>query len=70
MRNRKTLALVTALAFTFGWLASDALAAEEEAALSGYCPVAYAHGKAIKGDPKLSSEHDGQIYHFAREAAK
>lgn len=40
-------------------------------ALGGYCPVAYvAMNKAVKGDPKLSADHEGRHYVFANADAK
>jgi YHS domain-containing protein len=42
-----------------------------EAALGGYCPVAYsAMDKAVKGDPKFTSVHDGKTYHLTNAKAK
>lgn len=40
-------------------------------ALDGNCPVAYAAmGKAVKGDPAVSSEVGGRTYLFSNAAAK
>jgi YHS domain-containing protein len=42
-----------------------------EAAIGGYCPVAYtAMDKAVKGDPKFASVHDGKTYHLTNAKAK
>lgn len=41
------------------------------AALSGYCPVAYAKmGKAVPGDAKFASEFNGQTYFSSSSEAK
>ena len=40
-------------------------------ALQGYCPVAYsAMGKAVKGDPKVSTVYQGHRYLFTNADAK
>ncbi len=40
-------------------------------ALHGYCPVAYsAMGKAVKGDPKVSTVYEGRRYLFTNTDAK
>lgn len=44
---------------------------EKGVILKGYDAVAYfKEGKAIKGDPKYSSNYEGAIYYFASEADK
>ncbi len=44
---------------------------KKEAALDGYCPVAYhVLKKAVKGKPDLSSKYDGKTYHFVNAKAK
>lgn len=49
----------------------SALAADKEAAIGGYCPVAYVKmHKAVKGDPKWSSVRDGQTFLFSAPEAK
>jgi YHS domain-containing protein len=46
-------------------------AAGKEAAIGGYCPVAYVKmGKAVKGDARWSSERDGQTFLFSAAQAK
>ena len=43
----------------------------KEPAIGGYCPVAYvAAGKALKGDPKYASDHDGKHYLLVNADAK
>lgn len=43
----------------------------EKDAIGGYCPVAYvAAGKALKGDPRFTVEHEGHLYQFVSEDAK
>lgn len=60
------LGLVVALA-----MGLSALAAGSAAAIGGYCPVAYVKmGKAVKGDPRWSSERDGQTFLFSAPQAK
>lgn len=60
------LGLVVALA-----MGLSALAAGSEAAIGGYCPVAYVKmGKAVKGDARWSSERDGQTFLFSAPQAK
>jgi len=45
--------------------------AASDAALGGYCPVAYAvMGKAVKGDPKFASEFEGETFYLANAKAK
>ena len=42
-----------------------------EAALGGYCPVAYAEMKqAMKGDRQHKSEYEGHTYYFANAEAR
>jgi len=61
-------AAALALVLTVG---SVAFAADNEPAIGGYCPVAYAKmGKAIKGDARWSSERDGQTFLFSAAQAK
>lgn len=44
---------------------------EKEPAIGGYCPVAYvAAGKALKGDRRYSSDHQGRRYLFVSADAK
>lgn len=44
---------------------------EKEPAIGGYCPVAYvAAGKALKGDRRYSSDHQGRRYLFVSGDAK
>ncbi len=44
---------------------------QPELALKGYCPVAYAAmGKAVKGNPAISSTHQGRTYRFLNADAK
>ncbi len=51
--------------------AAKAAKASMAPAIGGYCPVAYAAvGKAIKGDPKFASMHDGHKYLFVNADAK
>jgi len=43
----------------------------ETAALDGYCPVAYvAMDMAVKGDPEISLDYDGEHYLFGNADAK
>lgn len=52
-------------------VASVLVAQSHEPALGGYCPVAYkAMNKAVKGDAKFSSMHDGHTYYFVNADAK
>ncbi|MCI0451554.1 MAG: hypothetical protein L0Z51_04070 [Candidatus Latescibacteria bacterium] len=66
--RRIVLMLTTAL---FAFAATGAFADSKEPAIGGYCPVAYvAMGKAVKGDPKVSVDHEGKHYLFVSADAK
>jgi YHS domain-containing protein len=68
MKRVTTWGLALALALAMGVVA---LAAGNEPAIGGYCPVAYVKmGKAVKGDPRWSSERDGQTFLFSAPQAK
>ncbi len=42
-----------------------------EPALNGYCPASFLlAGKAVKGDPAMRSEYQGNVYYLADAAAK
>ncbi|MEW6304674.1 MAG: YHS domain-containing (seleno)protein [Verrucomicrobiota bacterium] len=66
-------ALVTMLSLTTAWADHNAahtktlvLKDKNGLALQGYDPVAYfTDNKAVKGDAKLKSSHEGATYHFA-----
>jgi YHS domain-containing protein len=72
--------LLLALVLTTALVAGQAVAADDhdhaehhnhDAALDGYCPVAYAAmGKAVKGNPELAVEHEGRTYFMANGKAK
>jgi len=58
------------LALAFG-VSGGIRAAEKDAAIGGYCPVAYVKmGKAVKGDARWSSEREGQKFPFSAPQAK
>jgi YHS domain-containing protein len=58
------------LALAFG-VSGGIRAAEKDAAIGGYCPVAYVKmGKAVKGDARWSSEREGQKFLFSAPQAK
>ena len=66
---------ILALALLLGLTTAPLLLAEDhttgEAALDGYCPVAYsAMHKAVKGNPKFASEYEGRTYYLANGKAK
>jgi YHS domain-containing protein len=68
----RRIPLISAV-FAIAIAASTTLAGEghKNAALHGYCPVAYiAAGKAIKGNPELSMDFAGKHYVFANADAK
>ena len=68
---RKTI--LTLLTVLFAFAGSPALADKtpDAPAIGGYCPVAYvAMSKAVKGDPKVSLDHDGMHYLFVNAEAK
>lgn len=68
MKRSMTWGLGLALAFA---VAGGVAAADKEAAIGGYCPVAYVKmGKAVKGDARWSSEQDGQKFLFSAPQAK
>lgn len=72
------VSLAAALAFSAPALAGDEMkhemkkhgVTEGEVALGGYCPVAYAEGMAVKGDPMHASRYKGHTFHFANADAK
>jgi YHS domain-containing protein len=73
----KNIAKVLLLSFSLLLLISVLVSAQskmdhkQEPAIGGYCPVAYlAAGKALKGDPKYSVEHEGHLYYFVNAEAK
>jgi len=74
-KRKKFLHLAMALTLLLG-LGSATLVvagdhAEGEAALGGYCPVAYvAMGKAVEGKEKFASEYEGHTYYLANAKAK
>lgn len=44
---------------------------DDRPALEGYCPVAYmTEGKAVRGDAKYRSRHQGQVYYLSSAEAK
>ncbi len=72
MMNRyKASFLGVAAATGIAVLAAGAATAADKAAIGGYCPVAYVKaGVAMKGDPKISAEQDGQTFLFSSDGAK
>lgn len=68
LRAGRVLAAVFTLAAMWeGAFAQDAI----PPAIGGYCPVSYqTQSKAVKGDEKFQSTHEGQRYYFASEDAK
>ena len=67
MKKAIWIAAVVALVATTG----IAGAGEKHAEYGGHCPVAYAMmNKAVKGDPKVSSDFAGKHYVFANSDAK
>jgi YHS domain-containing protein len=68
MMPRLFLMLIAALTVATAGVSS---AAKPAPALQGYCPVAYvAMSKAVKGNPKIASTHEGRRYVFANAEAK
>jgi YHS domain-containing protein len=68
MKRALMLAVGAALAVA---VAAGTYADTKEAAIGGYCPVAYVKmGKAVKGDARWSSERDGQTFLFSAAQAK
>ena len=68
----KNVSKVLALGLVAALGAVSLLVAGEKAPIAGgYCPVAYVKmHKAVKGDPKITSEKDGNVYYFANAMAK
>ncbi len=70
----KRILVVTGLVVALGGLSLVGVigqAGDQAPALGGYCPVAYSvAGKALKGDLKFSSEHEGRRYLFVNADAK
>lgn len=63
---------VATVSLAGGALAEDAMAkkAEDQAAIHGYCPVAYVEmAQAVKGDPQWAIDHEGHHYVFASAKA-
>ncbi|MPZ21518.1 MAG: YHS domain protein [Luteitalea sp.] len=71
---KKLIAAIAGLsvaAFATMAVGAQSSPAPGEAALGGYCPVAYAMmNKAMKGDPQYASEHDGKTYLLSNDEAK
>lgn len=68
MKRALMLAVGAALAVA---VAAGTYAETKEAAIGGYCPVAYVKmGKAVKGDARWSSVRDGQTFLFSAAQAK
>ena len=64
------LSLIIFTAFAFS-ASAKTTENHKKAALDNYCPVAYAvMNKAVKGNPKYSSEYEGKTYYFADSKAK
>lgn len=62
---------IAALALALMLPGAGLLAAESDAAIGGYCPVAYVKmGKAVKGDLRWTSVRDGQTFQFSAAQAK
>jgi YHS domain-containing protein len=56
---------------TIALAVASMLVAQSKPAIGGYCPVAYkAMNKAMKGDPKFASTHDGQTFYLTNADAK
>jgi YHS domain-containing protein len=71
MRRFVSLLVVALIAVTVGISGAGTSKSAHTPALQGYCPVAYvAMGKAVKGDPKISSTYEGHRYLFANADAK
>ena len=71
MRRFVSLLAVALIAVTVGISGAGTSKSAHAPALQGYCPVAYvAMGKAVKGDPKISSTYEGHRYLFANADAK
>ena len=68
---KRSIASLSALLIVLAIGVVSAEPAAETPALGGYCPVAYvAMNKAVKGDPNISLDHEGNHYLFANEKAK
>ncbi len=71
MRRLVPLFAATLIAVTAGTSSAAKAAKPQAPALQGYCPVAYvAMGKAVKGDPKVTSVYEGHRYLFTNADAK
>ena len=71
MRRLVPLLVAALIAVTAGTSSAAKEGKSVPAALQGYCPVAYvAMGKAVKGDPKFSSVHEGHRYLFTNADAR
>ena len=71
MRRFVPLLVAALIAVTAGISSAATSKSSHAPALQGYCPVAYvAMGKAVKGDPKISSTYEGHRYLFANADAK
>ncbi len=71
MRRFVPLLVVALIAITVGTSVASKDGKSPHTALQGYCPVAYVvMGKAVKGDPKVSSVNEGHRYLFVNADAK
>jgi YHS domain-containing protein len=69
MKQRLTVTLAAAIAAAVS-LAAFQSAAPAQAAIGGYCPVAYAAmNKAVKGDPAHKATYNGQTFLFSNAEA-
>ncbi len=58
------------IAILFALIGSLALADGFKVGLGGHCPVGYAMGKQVFGDPKYASEYQGVTYYNSSAEAK
>ena len=71
MRRLVLLLIAALMTVTVGIASAAKEGHSAHTAIQGYCPVAYAAmGKAVKGDPKVSSVVDGHRYLFSNADAK
>ena len=69
--NRFKLTTVVLFLFICGLNLSALGQDKEEAAIDGYCPVAYKKmGKAVKGKPDYAVTHEGETYYLLKAKAQ
>ena len=71
MMKRFMQTAIIAILISFGLQFTGQAQDNEEAALDGYCPVAYKlMEKAVKGKPEYAVNHEGETYYLLKTKAQ